>query len=324
MSDIGFCGSLPLAVAKLSLTAPLLKLLWCHFCGFSSGSERRSLRPKENDMSNETICPTTIGGIKRLANEIEVRDGVKHMRALDLAARQANFENFTNAKRRLELHERKQLFPVTLFERWFDRKLNYGGEESLTIHLSQPILELVKPHHICGRLGGLQIEGENQFKGRGYPSDNQSQAQWFVCRRARTLQFMEVTGFKPTQSRRSYPKGRYHNRPPSADHDCSWYHPESKRYVLTDEPYPKFSVEASEDRNDWARRHNFCIFQSIWSGMHNTITELYLITKSRDETWLEEIVHKLEKSMPPISEENWANLNGVSQLFKKRRIITVD
>jgi len=167
------------------------------------------------------------------------------------------------------------------------------------------------------------IDGESRFRGRGYPSDSQSMAQWFVCRRARTLQFMEVTGLKPTRSRRSYPKGSYQNRPLGADHDCSWYHPGSKRYLLTDEPYPKFSAVDQSKRQEWAAHHGYSIIQSSWAGMHNIITELYLIGKQRDKLWLEEMVHNLEQSPSPVSEEDWDKLSSNSEVFNQRPVMSL-
>lgn len=49
-------------------------------------------------MSNlDAIKPNTIGGVKALAKKIKKRDGVTHTQALELAARQAGYQNFTNA-----------------------------------------------------------------------------------------------------------------------------------------------------------------------------------------------------------------------------------
>ena len=45
-------------------------------------------------MLNETIRPSTIGGIKRLAKQIKKAKSVPHHEALDIAARNAFFENF--------------------------------------------------------------------------------------------------------------------------------------------------------------------------------------------------------------------------------------
>ena len=52
--------------------------------------------------SNQSIRPTTLEGIKRLAKGIKRDLDVTHGRALDLAAQQANFENFRHARQALQ------------------------------------------------------------------------------------------------------------------------------------------------------------------------------------------------------------------------------
>lgn len=47
----------------------------------------------------DTIKPTTLEGIKGLAKQIKKRDGVTHTQALELAAKQAGYENFTHARK---------------------------------------------------------------------------------------------------------------------------------------------------------------------------------------------------------------------------------
>jgi hypothetical protein len=49
----------------------------------------------------DTLSPGTIEGMKRLAQEIKKRDGVKHMKALDLVAQRSGYKNFNDARRKL-------------------------------------------------------------------------------------------------------------------------------------------------------------------------------------------------------------------------------
>jgi hypothetical protein len=48
-----------------------------------------------------TIRPTTIDGIKRLARQIHKAGDIPHHEALELAAKQAGFENYRHALKRL-------------------------------------------------------------------------------------------------------------------------------------------------------------------------------------------------------------------------------
>ncbi len=52
-------------------------------------------------MSLDDIRPTTIPGVKRLAKQIKKRDGVRYMKALEAAARQAGFSTYHEASTRL-------------------------------------------------------------------------------------------------------------------------------------------------------------------------------------------------------------------------------
>jgi hypothetical protein len=54
----------------------------------------------ENDMSNpEQLRPSTVEGLKRLADRLQSAASMKRSHALDQAARQAGFQNFTHARR---------------------------------------------------------------------------------------------------------------------------------------------------------------------------------------------------------------------------------
>lgn len=48
------------------------------------------------------IKPTTLLGIKQLAKKISKAEGVRHHVALDKAAKQAGYQNFTHARHSLE------------------------------------------------------------------------------------------------------------------------------------------------------------------------------------------------------------------------------
>lgn len=52
-------------------------------------------------MTLETIKPTTLNGVKQLAKKIKQAQGIGHTVALDVAARQAGFENYQHARSRL-------------------------------------------------------------------------------------------------------------------------------------------------------------------------------------------------------------------------------
>ena len=52
-------------------------------------------------MLNKNIQPSTIGGIKRNAKQLKKANGISHHEALNIAARNASFENFAHARNQL-------------------------------------------------------------------------------------------------------------------------------------------------------------------------------------------------------------------------------
>lgn len=52
-------------------------------------------------MSSKAIHPSTLDGIKRLANRVKKERGIRHMQALDEAAHAAGYQNFTHARNQL-------------------------------------------------------------------------------------------------------------------------------------------------------------------------------------------------------------------------------
>lgn len=50
------------------------------------------------------LKPTTLDGIKRLAKQIAKRDDIKHVFALEAAAKQAGYHDFRQARKKLLTH----------------------------------------------------------------------------------------------------------------------------------------------------------------------------------------------------------------------------
>ena len=100
-------------------------------------------------MSSETIQPSSMDGIKRLAKSLKAQRGIKHIRALDDAAQSAGFQNFRHASNilrtgaKLERPRRGHRVFITVY--WKDREVGGDGRETLTIWLSVPWGDLITP-----------------------------------------------------------------------------------------------------------------------------------------------------------------------------------
>jgi hypothetical protein len=247
---------------------------------------------------------STIDGLKRAAKRVKRDTGMTHAQALDHVARGGGFQNYIHASRAVGTVAPPPRFPVTISQFWRHRETKTRGTETLTVMLSQPLASLLKPHQLKGYLGGTQIQNDDHLQGYDKGED-QAHARKLACRLARALQFMDVTGFKPSDGKRFYPKSDWNNRPPGVDHLHGWYDPATKAYLFTDEPYG-VGEEAQAERLLWCGRHGYDLVPSRWSSVYGYGTDLYLGAKRGTALDVHAAVAKLEASPAPVSDREWA------------------
>lgn len=268
-------------------------------------------------MSSEVIRPSTLDGIKRLAKSIKAERGIQHVQALDEAARSASFENFRHARNVLppgaasqRARPRHRVF-LTMY--WRDNESDTGGRETLTLWLGSPWNSLIRPEQlefhralICFRPDGPDHLACAEL------THSQSDARRSICAAARTLEFMDATGLRPSKSHsRAFPGGRSRNAVPGRDHYSVWYDSDTKRYLFTDEPYEAAAQSQAAERAAWAERHAFTIVKPSWTGIYNPDggTRLYLIADSQKGIPLAPVAAALDQLPTPIAEATW---NGES------------
>ncbi len=191
-------------------------------------------------MSIEAIRPSSLDGIKRLAKSIKNEQGIQHIRALDVAAQSAGFQNFRHAQNVLKASHphppQQQGHPVFLTAYWKEGPAGKSGRETLTLWLDTLWSDLVSVRQLkdARALGRFRPEGPDHLVER-HLSDSPSEARKLVCAAARTLQFMDATKLRPSAGHsRALVAG---DSLPGRDHYSIWYDHNSKRYVLADEPY---------------------------------------------------------------------------------------
>lgn len=269
-------------------------------------------------MSNETIRPSSMEGIKRLAKSIKREQGIGHQHALDKAARRGGFQNFRHADNVLRAQGSPTKrppagHPVLITMYWKDRQTDVRGRETLTIRLSVPWADLIAPAQFQNHRAfvNFRVEGPDHLA-RSALTSSQSQARRLACATARALQFMDATRLRPSKSyRKAYPGGSSTNAMPGHDHHSVWYDSESKRYLFADEPYEKAEESKTAERVEWARRHGYVIVKPEWPGMYapDGGSRLYLIADAKKGIPLEPIVTALNRLPAPITEKTW---NGES------------
>lgn len=242
----------------------------------------------------------SIDNMKRRAKQVAREQGCKLHAALDLVAAKRGFANFKDAAHKVTKQPAtaQPSFPVLLRQWWRNAKTRVSGTEELVVTLSQPAIQLLKPHYLRGYFGGCRVadEGTIDLHVGGYLDDNSEHAQRRLRRVARALQFMEITGLRPSRSNRCYPGSDYQNRPPIADHDECWYHPTTKQFVLSTEPYPGRANHRKSKMSEWCATHSFQYVQIDSPSIYGYGTELYLACKSGSQISLEQIAADLAAS----------------------------
>jgi hypothetical protein len=268
-------------------------------------------------MSIEAIRPSSLDGIKRLAKSIKNEQSIQHIRALDLAAQSAGFQNFRHARNvltgsrpNLPQQRGSRLF-LTAY--WKDKSSGADGRETLTVWLDSLWSDLVSPQQLKNEraLARFRPEGPDHLVKRDLGA-SQARARAAICAAARALQFMDATKLRPTTGHsRAFPNGNPTNALPGRDHYSVWYDRDSKRYVLADEPYEGAALSRAAERAAWAALHGFTIAQPSWRGMYNPGggSRLYLVSDSERGVPLEPLVGALDRLPEPIAEESW---NGES------------
>lgn len=254
------------------------------------------------------VRPTTLDGVKSLAAQLRKEEGLKHSKALDLAAKAANCVNFRHARRVLP-RRRSTVAPhyVLLTSYWYDRKQRHQiGRETLKVELSKPIFD------ICGKSTLKNARGFSDLRMVAHdhficdtPADTQTYARSRLCTAARSLKFMEYTGLLPSRIyRKAYQKRWSHDELPNKDHGTYWVDSASGQFILIDEPYGGVPDEA--ERSAWAMRTGWRIIKTTWPGMYNPYNcDLYVATYGSSNYDLDALVKKIEAMSAPLLEQDW-------------------
>jgi hypothetical protein len=251
-------------------------------------------------MRSPSVSSVSITEIKKLAKDIKKQTGAKHHEALARASALFGFANFHIATKRLG-EDSTPGFDTKIVLPWNYHEERTKGKASRTIQLQKPLSEIVKPHHMCGRLGGFRLSEGCLVSEERWAS--QDVADWYVLKTARVLQFMDITGFKPCRKSNLWPNLDWNSKIPGSDHYEVWYDPIRKKYIMTDEPYRPAYRQVAQERQDWCDQHGYQAVQTRWPGMHNpdekTGTTLFLIARNYDAVPLRSIEKKLADAVFP-------------------------
>lgn len=263
-------------------------------------------------MLNKNIQPSTIGGIKRYAKQLKKANGIPHHEALDVAARNASFENFAHALNQLpKLDATKSNYQLFYTVYWYDQKSYKAGREVLEIELSMPLLEIASKNELknSNGLGWFRLTSPDHFVS-DHLSYSQEEARKRICKAVRVLRFMEATGLKPSKdSDAAYPNRDHHNKLPKTDHSTDWYDPDTGQFILIDEPYLDPIVDS--ERAAWAQKHNWHLQVSQWPGMYYPgMSNMFVSTDASTGYNFKSLMAKIDSISDPVTEENWIGVSS--------------
>lgn len=244
-----------------------------------------------------TLTPKSEESLKRLAKQIVRDQGVRHAEALDLAAQQAGVSSYKAfrtalcAPKALETPSSTSVSNGTAsqdlpFVRikivWRDKQKSVflsSGTVEIVVPLQRPLADIIpRPAAIeCPRIE------------RTYFKDGVLHAsittRELACTQAlsmaRTLQFMDATGFRASRWPWNGPwaiglreRGQMSYGIPGTDHPVLFRDPETKKLLYINEPYQGPDEKASA-RRDWEEAPLFDIRPLDWGNLYVSRLPIY-------------------------------------------------
>lgn len=268
-------------------------------------------------MSNTSIHPSTIDGIKRLAKEVKTERGIKHTAALDEISRAVGYSNFKHARNCIQ--QSHPSFTIFITAYWLDKKTQLRGHETLQIQISEPISALIKPAHLFLNRGlsRFRLEAPDHLANKHLAS-SKIDAQGYAKTAALTMQFIDATKLVPCVSyTRALPKAANGKTIPAMDHSSIWYDRKTKRYLTADEPYEPAALSQSSERTAWAHKNQFSIAKPNWPGMYNPTgnSRLYLFSHKEKGIPLGPLVSNLNQLHANPIRDTWIDNSDGSVWF---------
>lgn len=268
----------------------------------------------------------TLASIKRRAKAIVKAEKIQHSTALNNASIEAGYQNFRHAQNSLGLTP--PTFKVVLTAFWGDRIEKKSGKETLTITLSIPWHKLIRKEQLdhCRGLANFRL-GDKSYELEHWGCKSDIAARGRVYEAARTLIFMEATGLRPSSGYwRAFPKiCQLHGTGiPNQDHVSVWYHPETRRYLIANEPYDQSVADKINLQEQWCEEHDYHMIKPLWAGMYypDGGSRLYLFSHKKKGIPLQQLAERLNTLSNSMKAENWIHTSECHSYANQIRVIT--
>jgi len=271
-------------------------------------------------MRTSFFTPRSISALRAAASRLrKASSQLTQTEALNLAAANAGFANFTHAQRTLP----EVMKALTLRCRWRDDSAK--GTEVLKYPLPWTAEGVVSMRLKAARIASFEVFEDGLFCSE--IASNRYMARYWLVQALRELMVIEATGLRPDYPKNRLPKVRQEFngtkyfepvQPPGADHLSAWYDSETKATLLMDEPYLRKDEEHSRasSRAEWCKRFDYLERSSAWCGTYlPPKSRLFLFAKVNSSINLDEIESKLNTLPDDFGalEEDWRGSSEESQ-----------
>ena len=265
-------------------------------------------------MNMQPLRPTSTTGLQRLAHGLKKHRDLTQSEAMEHAAVLAGYRN---------LREAQMAFcetpapSVLITAHFFDEV----GRKTLEtrVPLSRNLRSFLRPKHlrVCDRFEKMTMVTEDHIEAE-FNHLQESYVRQRIAQVARTLQFIDATGLKPSDEEiYGHPTFCREQRIPGQDHAITWVDPKTGVLVMMDEPYDHVDHinRIAQRRKDWAQSNGFVIRRLTWGGTYRpeqgSICDL--VSRVGQGVFIDQIIARLEQAEPGFREDRapWTRHVGV-------------
>jgi hypothetical protein len=252
-------------------------------------------------MNMQPLRPKSTTGLQRLAHGLKKHRDLTQSEAMEHAAVLAGYRNLREA----QLAFGETPAPSVLITAQFYDEIGRKTLET-RVPLSRNLRSFLRPKHlrVCDRFEKMTMVAEDYIEAE-FNHLQESHVRQRIARTARTLQFMDVTGLKPsTDEIYGYPTWSKQHRLPGQDHALTWFDPETETPVMMDEPYG-YVDHLFPNRNVWAERNGFVVRRLNWGGTYRPEqgSVCDLVSRVGQGVFIDQIIARLEQAEPGFREE---------------------
>lgn len=255
-------------------------------------------------MNTKPLRPTSTASLKRLAHGLKKHRELNQSEAMEHAAILTGYRNLREA----QLAFGETLASSVLITAHFYDEIGRRTLET-RVPLSRHLRSFLRPKHlqICDHFEKMSMVAEDHIEAE-FNQLQESFVRHRIAQVARTLQFMDATGLKPSDEEiYGHPTFCKQQRIPEQDHATTWMAPKTGVLVMMDEPYDHVDHinQIAQRRKDWAQSNGFVVRRLNWGGTYRPEqgSVCDLVSRVGQGVFIDQIIARLEQAEPGFRED---------------------